>query len=153
MVWLFVFVVYILWLVKRKVERTGIFNKIYTWLLFGIVSVLAYGLLAAIISFLALELSDNIITTLLYLPWVFFSLCIYKVGRTILGLTKEFGITETKESEKKILESERKKIIGTLRLLESEFKEGILSKKAYNEMKLRNEVKLADAEKKLKEMG
>ena len=151
MVWSFIFIIYILWLIRRKVEKTSVFNKIFTWLLFGIISILAYGLLAAMISFLALELTDNIIVMTLYLPWVLFSFCIYKVGKTLWDMTKNLGI-EIKEPEKKILESEIEKIKGTLRLLETEYKEGIISKKAYEELNFRNETKLAEMDAKLAEL-
>ncbi len=54
--------------------------------------------------------------------------------------------------EREALEAEKNKVTRMLKLLETERKEGIISKKAYEELKFRNDTKLAEIEKKLKEL-
>jgi len=72
------------------------------------------------------------------------------------------GVKEAKEvakevkekpAEKEALVAERDKINRMLKLLETERKEGIITKRAYDELRHRNETNLAEVEKKLKEMG
>ncbi len=71
----------------------------------------------------------------IYLPWIVFSICIYKVGKALWDMRNEFG--DIKISEKEILQSELKKLRTTLRLLGNEYKEGMITKKSYNELKQR----------------
>ena len=94
LVGLFAFIIYIIWLVRKKVERSGVFYDIYSWLLIGMACIQAYGLLAALISLFVFELSNSLIVGVLHLPWIFFSVCIYKVGRKLWNAIKEFGLSE-----------------------------------------------------------
>ncbi len=57
------------------------------------------------------------------------------------------------EDRKKELSDERAKIERMVKLLESELKEGIITESAYNELKKRNEEKLARIDKELKKLG
>jgi uncharacterized membrane protein len=60
-------------------------------------------------------------------------------------------VVKEKPEEKEALLAERDKVNRMLKLLETERKEGIISNKAYKELKFRNETKLAEIEKKLQE--
>jgi len=91
---LFTFVIYIIWLIRKKVEKAGIFYEIYSWSLICIAAIEAYGLLAALISLFVLELSSSLITLILHLPLIVFAVCIYKVGRKLWDAVKEFGFSE-----------------------------------------------------------
>ena len=62
------------------------------------------------------------------------------------------GIKEAMVAEKRELEEERARIKRMLRLLDEELREGIISRKAYEELKARNEAKLAEIERKLRKL-
>lgn len=92
------------------------------------------------------------------------TIIVYMIKKKIIDLSKIFkkpgmpeaeGIAEAikKETEEKqALLDEKEKISKVLLLLDSEFREGIISKEAYEELKKRNMDKLEDIERKLQQM-
>lgn len=59
---------------------------------------------------------------------------------------------KTTEITKEDLLLQKKRIEGVLQLLEKQYRQGILSKRAYNELKKKNEKKLREIERKLKKL-
>jgi len=82
-----------------------------------------------------------------------FKIDISRIVRPSMKEVKEVAAeVKEKQPEREALEAERDKIKRMLRLLKSELNEGIISKKAYNELNFRNEAKLAEVETKLNEI-
>ena len=71
---------------------------------------------------------------------------IFRPGEAEVKAAEEVKATPEKEA----LEAEKDKVMRMLKLLETERKEGIITKKAYEELKFRNETKLKEIEEKLK---
>ena len=71
---------------------------------------------------------------------------IFRPGESEVKAAEEVKVTPEREA----LEAERNKVNRMLKLLETERKEGIITKKAYEELKFRNETKLKEIEEKLK---
>jgi hypothetical protein len=87
-------VIYLLWLVKRKLSKEGMFYEIFTLLLYCNVSIEAYALMFSIFSLFAVNLSKNtLFSMILYIPWIFFAFFIFKVARKIWKSIEEYGLT------------------------------------------------------------
>jgi len=75
------------------------------------------------------------------------------VGRLIrpnINKVRELVGVKQKKEEDDVLIRERRKILGVLDILEKEYKDGIISKSAYDELKKNHKKKLKDLNKKLK---
>ena len=77
----------------------------------------------------------------------------FKLSKSLHTHKKKALSKEEIEIKKKGLEHEKAKIKRVLKLLETESKEGILNKKSYTELKMLNDKKLVNIEKKIKKLG
>lgn len=88
-------VIYILWLVKKKMSEGSIFFEIFTWLMYCNVSVEAYALMYCVFSVFASDPSMNIaFSVILYIPLAFFIFFIYMVAKDIWESIEKYGIKQ-----------------------------------------------------------
>jgi hypothetical protein len=86
-------VIYVLWLVKKKMSEESIFFEIFTWLLYCNVSVEAYALMYCILAIFAFDPSTNaILSVILYIPLAFFVFFIYMVAKDIWESIEKYGL-------------------------------------------------------------